>query len=618
MGSNRVELKSVGEILGKNFFIPNYQRGYRWSRQQVDDLLNDIKNFKTSNPSSYQFYCLQPLVIHRMSPQECQAKDLADGEWDEVIDGQQRLTTILLILKALQEFFPRAFEKRCLYTLKYQRNDCLEQFFDPSGNRATENDSSIDLHYISEAYDRIRTWLETSWECGIMDALVQCNKDEAGRDQANNVRFIWYEAVDEDPIQVFTRLNIGQIALTNAELIKAMILNRSNFKTENDDYAALRQREIASEWDSIEYQLQKDEFWLFLHEPGYANPTRIDYIFELICDSDQLSLEWEKSDDGDKSFRYFYEYFQRSGSDVNICWEAVKRYFNMFNEWYNDVELYHYIGFLIAQGVTAEELSKTWASAETKSEFTAGLKRMVKEIVTEISLDYQFDEEGSDKRECRPILLFHNIQTVINRNRVEQGNAKYGLGTFYKFPFHLYKLESWDVEHINSNTTNPEEDKTTREEWLVNTFLSLPAELQDEIRAYFDKRNETLLGPLFNKVSLFILEPNEWSQDDKNKIWNYTLLDSSTNRGYGNAIFSSKRRIIIGKDSGVFISIPTITGNGLEMVRANKGESAFVPPCTRNVFMKYYTPALNDPNYWTKDDAKYYLEDIRHCIEQLG
>lgn len=71
MGSNMVELKSIGEILGKNFLIPNYQRGYRWTRQQVDDLLNDIKGFKESNPSSYQFYCLQPLVIHRMSPQEC-------------------------------------------------------------------------------------------------------------------------------------------------------------------------------------------------------------------------------------------------------------------------------------------------------------------------------------------------------------------------------------------------------------------------------------------------------------------------------------------------------------------------------------------------------------------
>lgn len=618
MGSNRVELKSVGEILGKNFFIPNYQRGYRWTSQQVDDLLNDIKGFKESHPSSYQFYCLQPLVIHRMSPQECQAKELADGDWYEVIDGQQRLTTILLILKALQECFPKEFEKRCLYSLKYQRNDCVEQFFDPSGNRATENDSSIDLHHISVAYERIREWLETSWKCDIKDALVQCDKDEKGRDQANNVRFIWYEAVEEDPIQVFTRLNIGQIALTNAELIKAIILNRSNFKAGNNDYAALRQREIASEWDSIEYQLQKDEFWLFLHEPGYANPTRIDYIFELICDSNQLSLKWSGSNDGDKSFRYFYEYFQRSGSDVNICLEAVKRYFNMFNEWYNDVELYHYIGFLIAQGESAEELSKAWASADTKSEFTVGLKSMIKEKVTKISLDHQFDEEGSDKRKCRPILLFHNIQTVINRNRVEKGNTKYGLGTFYKFPFHLYKRESWDVEHINSNTTNSEKDKTPREEWLVNTFLSLPAELQDEIMAYFAKRDETLLGPLFNRVSPLIPKPSKWSQDDKNKIWNYTLLDSRTNRGYGNAIFSSKRRIIIGKDSGVFISIPKITGNGLEMVRANKGESAFVPPCTRNVFMKYYTPALNAPNYWTKDDAEYYLEDIRHCIEQLG
>ena len=102
--------------------------------------------------------------------------------------------------------------------------------------------------------------------------------------------FIWYESVEEDPIKVFTRLNIGKISLTNAELIKALFLNRSNFRSEDDNHLILRQQEIASEWDAIEYSLQKDEFWLFLNSPGYHRPTRIDFIFELICNQNKLQL----------------------------------------------------------------------------------------------------------------------------------------------------------------------------------------------------------------------------------------------------------------------------------------------------------------------------------------
>ena len=49
--------------------------------------------------------------------------------------------------------------------------------------------------------------------------------------------------------------------------------------------------------------------------------------------------------------------------------------------------------------------------------------------------------------------------------RSKINNDKYKLGTFYKFPFHLYKLENWDVEHINSFTYNEENDMETQKEW---------------------------------------------------------------------------------------------------------------------------------------------------------
>lgn len=76
MAENIIGLKSVRELLGLNFFIPDYQRGYRWTSQQVEDLLNDIKDFKSNNFQNYQLYCVQPLVVRKMSDVETSEKNL--------------------------------------------------------------------------------------------------------------------------------------------------------------------------------------------------------------------------------------------------------------------------------------------------------------------------------------------------------------------------------------------------------------------------------------------------------------------------------------------------------------------------------------------------------------
>lgn len=73
----------------------------------------------------------------------------------------------------------------------------------------------------------------------------------------NKVKFIWYDTDEQDPIDVFKRLNIDKISLTPSELIKALLLNRNNFDSkEGWDQIHLRQQEIASEWDAIEGALQ--------------------------------------------------------------------------------------------------------------------------------------------------------------------------------------------------------------------------------------------------------------------------------------------------------------------------------------------------------------------------
>lgn len=602
MADNNIELKSVNELLGMKFFIPSYQRGYRWTEQQVTDLLNDIWEFSKTKKQETEFYCLQPLVVKRKEEDILgrikEAKTIEEveallrGSW-EVIDGQQRLTTIFIILSELKG--------KNIYYLQYETRKESDDYLQNISE--DKKDNNVDFFHFYLAKHTVSSWFGNDKEkrSKFKDVLLK------------SVKFIWYESVDEDPIKVFTRLNIGKISLTNAELIKALFLNRSNFGEKESEQLKLRQQEIASEWDNIEYTLQNDEFWLFLHEKDYERPTRIDYIFDLICEQKALGEYENIGTDDYKTFRYFYEYFKSGSSDIESCWKEIKKYFQTFQEWFNDLELYHYVGFLIEYAYSISELFYKWGKSDNKEAFVKYLKSEIKKKIERCpKLDFQYKEDGSDKGKCKPILLFHNIQTVVNQNKNNLNNEDYKLGVFYKFPFHLYKLESWDVEHINSNTTNDEDDADTQKEWLLNVYLSVDDKTQQKIQSFFDGKD------VFDELKQIIPKNEEWTSEEKNRISNYTLLDSSTNRSYGNAIFSGKRRVIIGKDKGLSIAIPKISKDGkFQLSEETKAKSAFVPPCTKQVFMKYYSATMSDANYWTKVDAEGYLKDIEDCIKKL-
>lgn len=617
---NKIKVTAVSELLGMNFFIPGYQRGYRWTEQQVNDLLNDINEFEPKNDS---WYCLQPLVVKRLKEDTFkrikeeaasldEVKSLLKGRW-EVIDGQQRLTTIYLILAYLGETYK--------YTIEYETREGSEGFLKDISEKAEEEaKGNIDFFYMHKAYKTIEKFFEKE------------DKEQFEKKLLNNVKFIWYEIDEgENPVTVFTRLNMGKIPLTNAELIKALFLNRSNFGTGEgkNETLRLRQQEIASEWDAIEYTLQNDEFWLFLNQPGDKRPTRIDFIFDLICEQDALEVGKENTGtDEYHTFRYFYNYFKTENPDIGFCWKTVKKYFQIFQEWYNDLELYHYVGYLIIYGkkINTDNNSKKnnildylkeWDNKADKKLFLDYIKEMVKKIIGEChDLDFQFKEDGGNKGDCKPILLLHNIQTIINQYNAIKSNDKYQIGVFYKFPFHLFKLEKWDVEHINSNTTNPVIDEETQKEWLVNIYLSADGKLQDKINDFFSSKNEK--KELFEGIWEEFSPKEEWSPEEKNRIWNYTLLDSSTNRSYGNAIFSSKRRIIIGKDKGKQIPIPKLRDGQLVMSEEKDAPSAFVPPVTKHIFLKYYSSTVGDHNYWTKKDAKAYKNNILETLKEFG
>ena len=247
MANNNISIKTISDLLKSNFFIPSYQRGYRWTEQQVADLLNDINEFSPKeipNSNEKTWYCLQPIVV----------KQKPENEWD-VIDGQQRLTTIYLILYYLNQRYTEEGRTK-LFELQYETRKDSAKYLKNELGKKEKDDTNIDYFHISTAYQTVKKWfkekeVEKSFEPKFYDST----------------KVIWYEvSTNEDSIDIFTRINSGKIPLTNAELIKALFLNSSNFAKADSEKLRLKQLEIASEWDRIEYTLQDDSFWYFINK----------------------------------------------------------------------------------------------------------------------------------------------------------------------------------------------------------------------------------------------------------------------------------------------------------------------------------------------------------------
>lgn len=598
-----LKLMSIQELCGQEFIIPNYQRGYRWTEQEVTDLLNDIYEFSSNNEN--EFYCVQPLVVK-----------LNENAEYEVIDGQQRLTTIKILLSVLGE------EKT--YTISYATRQDSKEFLNEINKKQESDAKNIDFYHMWQASQIIANWFTSN----------KVSTEDFQNKLLNKVKFIWYElSENEDPITVFTRLNIGKIPLTDAELIKALFLKQSNFSNDvNPDAIRLIQQEIAAEWDTIEYALQNDEFWLFLHPLGWENPTRIDFIFNLMQEKNEFWLTKKGEADKHKSFRYFYDYFKSIKTSMNEevlrnIWRGVKTYFQIFQEWYNDLELYHYVGYLIEHGKTASELVEIWKKKTKKEEFKSEIKDLIKKKLPNTPLTQEYEISGHPKTGCRPLLLLFNIQTVINQNKALSKSDNYGLGTFYKFPFHLFKKEGkktngkgWEIEHIASNAgddlTKPESQKIylASIKYAFNVSNDLKGLIDEFINPGENCKKQTD-SPTFEDIRQEVakeLKDDSIPEDKKNYIWNFALLDSTTNEEYQNAPFPVKRICILAKERGQKAKLE-LNEKGDLSVDYLPG-IAFVPPCTRNVFTKAYTNIPEALNAWTSADAEAYLRKMNEVL----
>ncbi|WP_137984378.1 GmrSD restriction endonuclease domain-containing protein, partial [Pseudomonas viridiflava] len=217
-----------------------------------------------------------------------------------------------------------------------------------------------------------------------------------------------------------------------------------------------------------------------------------------------------------------------------------------------------------------------------KSRSNAGesdLARFVEDHVAQ--LDYE-----SHRESIRRLLLLFNIASLL-----ELGDS----GPW--FPFDHFKKDQWDLEHIRSVKSDMPQRIDAQKAWLGQAveYFSEPElaavgrvpptseqELVERLRTLRDKEpfDASAFEVAFNDV-IDRYDPGSDIEVD-NSIGNLTLLDAGTNRSYGNAIFPHKRRKLIALDKA----------------------GRFVPPCTKNAFLKYYSTKIDEMLVWSRVDAK--------------
>lgn len=615
----------IADLLdGKHcFVIPSFQRGYRWEEKQVLDLLEDIKQFANDDNVKSDSYFLQPVVVKAVK----KTQDLQDYEEYEVLDGQQRLTTMLLLLKELLRGYMTNKDiikyASLIYSISYKNRPQLD-FDNPI---AADN---IDSYYLREAYDVIEKW------CDKNEDFTEIIRTLFYPSAKRQVKIIWY-AIDEESkdlisINIFNRLNKGKISLTSSELIKALFIMDYDLRAGEDKLPA---EQLSMEWNEMERRFQDDNFWYFISDDNRGIQTRVDVLFDFVTcrdeekDTDYSYREFQKlydfcrDQERNNTNERFVSYWSNDIHNMQDAWRQVRKTFDRMVAWYEDNLYYHYVGYLVAIGFTplqiynhleTEKRDRKNTCPEKEWTIDDTMQSLRKKIMERFIQDKKYiSKDGIDEFEYNSefvarVLLLFNVECCRKGQNI-------------RFAFDRYKKEKWDVEHVDSQNDASLQEYEDRLRWLANVHFILGMEhtarskelaekcqiLINDFRAR-GKVNIDQYRDFYQMINKYYAAESGENDTDvdlttkkKDYLSNLTLLDSSTNREYKDAPFAYKRYCI---------------------VKYDRMGDRFIPLCTRNLFLKYYTDSNKDSSYldmmrWNSADRQGYMKAIHETVDPI-
>ena len=596
---------------GQLYNIPEYQRGYKWTEQQVEQLLKDTHEFETGGDNDL-FYCLQNITLVEK-----------DGNFN-VVDGQQRLTTLTLLLSYFNEF--TLVENKINYSVRETSNKFLQQITTNESNivknvlespnfEAFSKGTNFDYQDIYFMFTALRTM--NKWF-----TVNNIDKNAFKTKLLNNVKLIVNRISGIEEQELFMNLNAGRVHLDGSDLIRAILITRVA-KQEMEEYDSsevknvvrLNERRVRIGWelDEINTWWSRDEvksyFKSFTNvETGEKETIKFNHEKHPINLLYKLYAELKK----EKSIRLAM--FETKSTDALSLYVSIIDLHRTIKDWFEDREIYHFLGFLFSlRVVNFSKIWEKWNSEKfTRLDFINFLKGEIKKAV--------FGSESNEGAEENSGITFwlnkikdYNSETptywkgipelqkiLLLLDIIEHSKEKEkGVPLPFLKPLY-FKNYKEDEEHIYPSTPFDITEKKFKD-------------LKDPMKSIEDYLNKLNVGYEDDKLIKWDIKNVEWQDftaEEKNEklislkneihqkrpinsIGNLVLLHLSINRGFGNDYYADKRICVINN-----------TENG-----------HYVRQHTLKVFVKQ--TESSDLNDWTMQDITSNADKIYNVLSDF-
>ena len=523
----------IKDIFKKWFCIPNYQRSYVWEKDQVSDLLDDIYEayLKNKGIKDKGEYFLGSLVLKSNNTED---KTYVDYD---VLDGQQRLTTLFLIIAVIRDFNTDCQKTASKFI--YQEADIYENI--PERSRIIFNIRDDVKKFIDKFVIPKNATLkieelknETQYTKNISiknmantiifahEYLKQKEIDDLFAYLCNNVMLIYVATENlDDAFKLFTVLNNRGIKLRNADILKA---DNLSFIPENS------QNEFAKKWEEVESYFGEDfdKFLSHLQSILVKEKARLSLLDEFekniftigkikkgeeffnLVDNYKSNYEFLFDNIQDKKVKNLLT-LMRLGFESDIWIAPLLKYYDKFK----DEGLYDFIKKLNNKfasdwisGLTPTDRIKNTNAIISKIDEVQSLENLLNNTVLEVDVDELnvfFAGNVYGKRATRYVLLrlnylYSDVDTILS------------------FP------DTISIEHILPQ--NPKEgsqwrndfSEDERKEWtnkLGNLIILSRRKNSSQSNLDYEKKKQKYFkGNVNLGRSAFIMSKSTWQLDD--------------------------------------------------------------------------------------------------------
>ena len=600
--SNEDIIKSVKSIFKMNYNIPEYQRGYKWGIEQVLKLLEDIDGFNIDENNKDKFYCLQNITI------------VKKNDYYDVIDGQQRLTTLFIILSYLQKYDKGEeiqLKNRLKYSIRKESEDFLYKYiFESDENYIEEKNAK---YFYNENFKPLEKF---DSQDVFHFALAKYTIIEFLKGKTDEEKIKFYEKLLENVIiivnevksgkeeNIFRNLNSNKVPLAEQDFIRAIFITRCKEDNKTEKISEKRLR-IGYDIDNMNIWWSKSSVYNYFNRFGknYKGDNSISLLYNLFFQC----FEFKKDN---KEYKSLFDYLDNNNEKVNDTLKDILRFHNTMVDWYKDYEIYHLLGFISTK---QNNIVNIWNKLEENISRDASRDAFIKELKNLIEKELVNNSNDNDKNTLESYL---SSITNINFNWYNRGKETIKLlvlmdiikilknkeKNFVRLPSEYFSRYSEDIEHIFSKTPNNE---TTIKEAKENI---------DNIIKLFEENKYTDNTDKLNKFKNKIIEKEDTEKLNDigfieeykqlissipviNSIGNLVLLDLSINRSYKNSEYEIKRN---------------------QIVSLYESSNKYIRNHTWTIFTKsFYSNESKNLNNWTIEDIKTTAKYIRDSIEHF-